>query len=122
MIPGAMAALGFLSKTKLGKKVSGKALGILGRVSGKIGKRKMRAGDGKENMIDFVTDPQVTASIQRTDLTKDQGKVADTIGDFLKQVKDKAGPVETTIGADKSMLYVGGGVLALLVVFMLMKK
>ena len=124
--------LKLLSKTKLGKKVMAKASGAVGKVLAKIGK-KNRAG--KNNKTDDVMTMAMDRSMNANNaVTKGskfslgageeegQHPVSDALGDFLGRVKDKAGPLETKVGVDKTMIYVGVGAALLLVLGISLSK
>lgn len=123
--------LKLLGKTKLGKKVTAKVLGSVGKVLGKLGKKK-RAGMGNKtsDVSVMAMDRANDASASESSANYGQGIVAgdgehpvsDTLGDFLGRVKKKAGPIETTVGADKTMIYVGIGAAALIVLGVVMSK
>lgn len=113
--------LKLLSKTKLGQKVVAKVKGKIGNIfKGKLGKK------GAAGSQTVTSDPQMAALDRQIlagggnmNLTapdkKDEHPVSDTIGDFLGRVKDKAGPIETTVGADKTFMYVGLGAVVLII-------
>lgn len=111
------SGLKMLGQTRFGKKIQAKASGAIGNLIAKIGK-KSRAG--KQNKTDSV--PQLAYDRDNFDGGKSsyivppesEHPVSDTLGDFLKRTKDKAGPIEVQ-GAVKNntFLYLFGG-LALL--------
>lgn len=116
--------LKLLGKTKLGKKVAGKVKGVVGNIfKGKLGKK------GAAGSQTTTSSPQM-AAVDRAIMEgankgnkmtlapedKDAHPVSDTIGDFIGRIKDKAGPIETTVGADKTFMYVGLGAAVLIVV------
>lgn len=115
--------LKLLSKTKLGQKVAGKVKGIVGNIfKGKLGKKGAAGSQTQTSNVQMAAlDRQILAGNGNMNMTtapdkKDEHPVSDTIGDFLGRIKDKAGPLETTVGADKTFMYVGLGAVVLIIV------
>lgn len=99
MLSLALGGLKILGKTKLGKKVTGKALGIAGKALKKIGiGKKSRAGSETGSLSDLV-DPLTMSGMNNivegeNDDPKKKG-VGGRIIDAIKGVKDGVGPIET---------------------------